>query len=307
MEPANLNDLKHDKPPLTNEQIASLLDEIAELLEGQAANPFRVRAYRSAGETLRAADRSVVEILAAEGDDGLLQLPGIGRSLARAIEQLAWTGALALLTRLRGDVVPERLFATVPGIGHELARRIHEQLDIESLADLEAAAHDGRLATVEGMGQRRVRAVRESLAGRFRQRSVQRTLPQQPPSLEPPVAELLGIDEEYRRKATADRLTRIAPRRFNPTGAAWLPILHTARDERHYTALFSNTVRAHELGTTHDWVVIYRDDGNGDGQWTVITAHYGPLKSKRIVRGREAECRQFYRRVEAAQGGPAVL
>ena len=280
---------------LTNEQVASLLDEIAELLEAQNANPFRVRAYRSAGETLRRANGQVAEILAHEGESGLVRWPGIGQSLARAIHQLTLTGELALLSRLRGDVVPERLFATVPGIGRELARRIHEQLDIESLADLEVAAYDGRLAAVEGMGQGRLRAVRESLAGRFRSRPripESRTQPFR--SAEPTVAELLDIDEEYRGKAKADRLTRVSPRRFNPTGEAWLPIMHTQRDHRHYTALYSNTFRAHELGKTHDWVVIYRDDGGGDGQWTIVTARYGPLKSKRIVRGREQECRLHY-------------
>ena len=71
-----------------------------------------------------------------------------------------------------------------------------------------------------------------------------------------------------------------------------MPILHTHRGKRHYTVLFSNTARAHELGTTHDWVVIYRD---GDGQWTVVTALFGDLKGRRIVRGREAECAEFYR------------
>lgn len=284
--------------PRTNQQVAAWLDEIARLLEAQHANPFRVRAYRNAGETLRHADREVTEILAHEGVDGLLQLPGIGRSISRAVEQLVWTGELALLNRLRGDILPESLFTSVPGIGAKLAQRIHEQLDIESLAELAAAAHDGRLATVEGMGRRRIQAVRESLAGRFHQRprppleSHVSVTQSQPP---PPVAELLDVDDEYRRKAAADRLMRIAPRRFNPTGEAWLPILHTRRGDRHYTALYSNTVRAHELGTTRDWVVIYRDDRDGAGQWTVITAHYGPLKARRIVRGREAECAEHYR------------
>jgi putative hydrolase len=110
----------------------------------------------------------------------------------------------------------------------------------------------------------------------------------------PPIAELLDVDEEYRRLADLDRLPRIAPRRFNPEGKAWLPILHTRRDARHYTALYSNTARAHELGTTHDWVVIYRDDAGDHGQWTVITAGLGKLKGKRVVRGRESECAAHY-------------
>ena len=60
------------------------------------------------------------------------------------------------------------------------------------------------------------------------------------------------------------------------------------------TALFSNTARAHELGTLRDWVVIYRDDHNGAGQWTVVTARYGALQGKRVVRGRENECTDYY-------------
>jgi hypothetical protein len=61
-----------------------------------------------------------------------------------------------------------------------------------------------------------------------------------------------------------ERLRRIAPRRFNPSGEAWLPVLNTQRDARHYTALFSNTARAHQMGLTSDWVVLYYDGGRGN-------------------------------------------
>ena len=54
-----------------------------------------------------------------------------------------------------------------------------------------------------------------------------------------------------------DKLATIAPRRFNPTGESWLPVLHTSRGDWHVTALYSNTARAHELGRTRDWVVLY--------------------------------------------------
>ncbi len=114
------------------------------------------------------------------------------------------------------------------------------------------------------------------------------------PSEEPSAAELLEIDREYHDQARAGRLRTIAPRRFNPGGEAWLPVLHTHRGERHYTVLFSNTARAHELGKTRDWVVIYCDSGGGERQYTVITSQWGALKGRRIVRGREAECRQYY-------------
>jgi hypothetical protein len=58
------------------------------------------------------------------------------------------------------------------------------------------------------------------------------------------LTELLDVDREYREKAAAGTLRLIAPRRFNPTGEAWLPVLHTRRGQRRYTALFSNTARS---------------------------------------------------------------
>jgi hypothetical protein len=279
--------------PLGNVEIADRLDEVAELLTAQEADPFRVRAYRVAAQTLRRLDRRASDILAKEGLDGLMQLEGIGQSLARAIEQLSQTGGLGLLDRLRGEATPELVFASVPGIGRAMASRIHDQLGVESLADLEIAAYDGRLAQVPGMGRKRIRAVRESLAGRFRRRPrVPESTHQQTDG--PRVAELLDIDAEYRRKVDAGKLPRIAPRRFNPTGEAWLPVLHTKREARRYTALYSNTARAHELDMIRDWVVIYRDDHDGHGQWTIVTARFGPLAGRRVVRGREAECAAYY-------------
>jgi putative hydrolase len=112
--------------------------------------------------------------------------------------------------------------------------------------------------------------------------------------LEAPIEDLLDVDREYRESAKKRQLPRIAPHRFNPTREAWLPVLHTERESRHYTAMFSNSARAHEMGTTHDWVVIYRDDDGNHGQWTVITSSFGKLRGQRIVRGRETECASHY-------------
>jgi hypothetical protein len=283
-------------PPLGNLEIADCLEELAELLEAQGANLFRVRAYRTAAQNLRDLPRPVHQILGAQGVAGLIKLPGIGESLARSVERLCLTHRLPLLDRLRGEAGPERLFMTLPGIGLEFATRIHDELGVESLPDLEVAAYDGRLAKVPGMGRKRVQGIQESLRGRFRRP------PPQPPALpqpgvgDPPVQEVLGVDREYREKAARGEMRLIAPRRFNPTGEAWLPVLHTHRDQRHYTALYSNTARAHEQGKTHDWVVVYRDDRNGHGQWTVITSQFGPMTGKRIIRGRESECAAFYAR-----------
>jgi hypothetical protein len=72
-------------------------------------------------------------------------------------------------------------------------------------------------------------------------------------------------------------------------------VLHTARGRRHYTALYSNTARAHDLHKTRDWVVLYYEGRGGERRYTVITSEFGPLAGRRIVRGREAECVLHYR------------
>ena len=95
---------------------------------------------------------------------------------------------------------------------------------------------------------------------------------------------------------------------MNPERVAWLPVLHTDRGDRHYTALFSNTPRAHALGRTHDWVVLYADGTREERQYTVVTAFRGILKGRRVVRGREAECAEYYhaRGLKAPRGEPAL-
>ena len=283
--------------PLTNAEIAAELAEVADLLEVHGANPYRIRAYRNAADSVRALEASVVELAASQGIYGLMQLPAIGRSLAHTLAHLAHSGRLPMLERLRGENAPERIFTSVADIGPKLAQRIHEELGIETLAGLAAAASDGRLARVRGMGAKRVQSVREALAGRFHRAASTDAPPTAsvtPAGTPPPVEELLDVDREYRQLAKQGKLPRIAPRRFNPTGDAWLPVLHTEREGRHYTALYSNTARAHELGATRDWVVIYRDDDQHSGSWTAITASYGALRGHRVIRGREEECTRHY-------------
>ena len=274
-----------------NAAIAARLDEVAALLQEQGANPFRVRAYRRGAAAVRRLPASVSHILDADGLEGLERLQGIGVTLARVIRDIVRFGYSPMLERMRGDLDPMHLLATVPGIGRRIAGRLHDELGLETLEDLEAAAYDGRLESLAGFGPKRLAGVRAVLAERLGRVRI-------PPSgrVPPTVAELLDVDREYREQAAADRLPRIAPRRFNPEGRRWLPVLHTARGARHYTALFSNTERAHRLGTTGDWVVIYGDRGRADGQWTVVTAPVGPLAGRRVVRGREAECATYYDR-----------
>jgi ribonuclease BN (tRNA processing enzyme) len=93
----------------------------------------------------------------------------------------------------------------------------------------------------------------------------------------------------------AGRVQVIAPARFNPSHEAWLPVLHAERDGWQFTALYSNTAQAHQLKRTHDWVRIFHyDSENSEGQHTVVTETHGPLGGRRVVRGREMECRGLY-------------
>lgn len=261
-----------------NSTIASRLDEVARMLEEQRANVFRVGAYRRAATTLRGMMRPVDEIVKTEGLSGLQELPGIGETLSRFIHQLVTTGRLPMLDRLRGESDPVALLRTVPGIGKVMAERLHDEVGIETLEELEIAAHDGRLARVLGFGEKRLAGIRDSLATRLgRVRTVHG---QMPTRSQPLVSEILDVDLEYRRKSSAGVLPTIAPRRFNPRHEKWLSILHTTRGETHYTALFSNTATAHQLQKTSDWVVVYYDGGDGERQCTVITSGYGPLAGR---------------------------
>ena len=221
-----------------NQQIAAQLRETSDLLRSQGANPFRVGAYRRAADTIAQLDRPLREVFDAKGRAGLQALPGIGSGIASAIAEMLVTGSWSQLARLRGSSDPEALFRTVPGIGEELAHALHRVLQVDTLEELENAAHDGRLEAVRGVGARRAAAIRASLASMLGRR-VGRA-PHLPMPELPDVAILLDVDGEYRGKAAARKLPTIAPKRFNPEGIAWLPVLHTARHLAFHRALFEH-------------------------------------------------------------------
>lgn len=286
------------KAQITNQEIASLFERIAALLEAQDANPHRVRAYRNAANRARNLDRSLAELVMSGNGAALQALPDIGEGLARVITHYVHSGRSQILSRLQGQVSPEQIFQQVPGIGPNLAGRITNQLDISTLPELEQVAHDGRLQDVDGFGPRRVEQVRTSLAGMLSRSALrrvqQRTQDGDEDQDQPRVSTLLAVDAEYRRKVEDDVLQKIAPRRFNPENRAWLPILHTSRQDWDFTILYSNSARAHELQKTHDWVVIYYERDSLEDQATAVTATQGSLKGKRVIRGREAECERYY-------------
>jgi hypothetical protein len=273
---------------MENQMIARRLTEYAHLLENDEDNLFRARAYRRAAETVSGLGEPIGDLLAREGRQGLESLPGIGSHLSFTIDHLVRTGKLRTVRGPGGHVDPRRLFSTLPGVGPFLARKIHEDLGLTTLEDLEMAAHDGRLARA-GIGPKRLRGISDALACRL----ADERRPE--PLGEPPAALLLAVDEEYLKRSDACRLPTLAPARFNPRHEPWLPLFQTRREGWRFRAMFSNTALAHRQGQTRDWVVVTFSDGVNRGQRTVVTETRGDLRGRRVVRGRENECRQHHR------------
>lgn len=282
-----------------NAKAAQLLREAATLLERQAENPFRINAYRRAAASVEGLETSLLAMVDQGGVEALQLIPGVGESIASSLAEILATGRWSYIDRLRGSTSPEALFCTVPGIGPALARRLHEQLHVETLEQLAQALGETPSERVAGLGARRRESLSQAIA-----KLIRRTRPLRAED-EPDVDMILAVDEAYRQKALAGVLPRIAPLRFNPSGAAWLPIMHTTRNGWHFTVLYSNTARAHELGKTRDWVVVYfHSTGGTSSQRTVVTEGLGPLAGARVVRGREGEC--LRRRQNEAPADPPL-
>ena len=138
---------------MENIQIAKTFEEVADLLEIQGANPFRVRAYRNAARTIGTLGTPVESLLKNNGGT-LEELPGIGADLAGKIARMCRTGEFPLLAQLTRKT-PESLVAMlrIPGVGPKRARLIYKTLHVKTLAQLEKAARAGRLAELRGMGK----------------------------------------------------------------------------------------------------------------------------------------------------------
>lgn len=173
---------------MENVEIAKVLREVADLLEIQQANPFRIRAYRNAVRTIEAHAvpmRKLVE----EGAD-LTELPSIGKGMAENITELVETGGLGALEELIEEI-PESLIELMklPGLGPKKARKLWDELGIESMEDLREAASEGRVAELDGFGQKTQQRILEGI-DRYETRS-KRFLIGEVDELLPPVLEHL--------------------------------------------------------------------------------------------------------------------
>lgn len=185
-----------------NFRVARRLEEVAQLLEAQGANRYRVQGYRRAAATLRHLPQPAVELLRQEGEPGFRKLPGIGERLARSIATLILTGRLPMLDRLRGASDASIRLASVPGIGTRLAIRLRRDLNIHTLEQLEAAALGGRLQDIAGIGPRKLAGIIDSLAARLNRVCPPRAAAAPSP---PSVAERLEPRRAVARKARRAR------------------------------------------------------------------------------------------------------
>jgi len=294
----------------SNSEIPDQLERMADLLEKEEENYFRIQAYRIGDQTVRYWKTPVADLAETSDLRELQKLPGIGKGISAAIAEYVQTGHIAALDRMETEIEPVDILTRVPGLSRAMAREIYEQLGIQTLEELELAAHDGRLESLKWIGPKRIQDIQTGLIGVLSKTARRRTQQLRQTLLaarkgeeieeqdQPSVKTILDIDAEYRQKAEAGELKTIAPKRFNPGGETWLPVLSIRRKGWNFTALYSNTPLAHEQNATHDWVVIYYNRDGEEDQCTVVTGERGVLEGKRVIRGRENECRIYYTQQE---------
>ncbi len=148
-----------------NVEVAAMFEELADLLEIEGANPFRVRAYRFAARTLRDLSVEVADMVA-QGDD-LTGLPGIGQDLAGKITEIIATGTSSTLEAQRKKV-PATLaeLLRIPGLGPKRVKTLSRQLDIRGLSDLQKAAEERRVRTLPGFGEKIEQHILDAVAAR---------------------------------------------------------------------------------------------------------------------------------------------
>jgi DNA polymerase (family 10) len=151
--------------PVHNADVAAIFDEIADLLEIQGANPFRIRAYRNAARMAQELGRDLRELLR-RGED-LTELPGIGDDLAGKIAEIVETGSCTMLKKLHKQL-PAALteLLKLPGLGPKRVKALYHELDIHTLEQLHRAARDGRLRELPGFGAKTEQRILGALTAR---------------------------------------------------------------------------------------------------------------------------------------------
>jgi len=151
--------------PITNQLIASIFSEIADLLDIAGDNPFKIRAYRNAARNILSSSKDMADLVE-EGFD-LTTLRGIGKELAQKITEIVRTGELAYLKKLKASQSPElEALLRIPGLGPKRVHALHETLHINSLQDLEAALKRGEVEKLPGFGPKLTESIDKGLKKR---------------------------------------------------------------------------------------------------------------------------------------------
>ncbi len=148
--------------PVHNADIATVFDEIADLLEIQGENPFRIRAYRNAARQMESMGMPAADMVA-KGED-LTELPGIGDDLAAKIREMVETGKCKALEKLRAKFPPTiTTLLKLPGLGPKRVKTLYDKLKIKTLEQLKAAAREHRIRELEGFGDKTEATILEAL------------------------------------------------------------------------------------------------------------------------------------------------
>lgn len=137
---------------MKKDEIAAILDEIHVLLELQGENPFKVRAYQTAARALEALEKDLGEIIEGEG---LESIKGIGKALAEKIETLYYKGSLKYYEDLKSSIEIGLIeMLEIPGLGPKKIKAMYDKLGINSIKTLELACTEGKIAKLEGFGEK---------------------------------------------------------------------------------------------------------------------------------------------------------
>lgn len=152
---------------MTNPEIVAVFEQIAKVLNLQGENPFRIRAYERAAQTIASMSEEMKDVYARGGKDALLEIPGVGEDLAMKIEEMVTTGKLKYLEEMMKKV-PAGLFdiMQVPGMGPKKTQFVWKTFKVETIADLEKLAASGKLNDLKGWGEKSVQNIITGIAAK---------------------------------------------------------------------------------------------------------------------------------------------
>ncbi len=153
-----------EKPAVDNRGVARVLHHIADLLEFQDDNPFKLRAYRLAAEVIEERQDSLAAMAARGGAKELQKIPGIGNSISAQILEIIATGTSPVFEALKA-VTPETVLdlRRLPGIGLKTAQQLYRDYGVTNLEDLQAFVEGGGLHFVPGLGAKKIQRIQAAL------------------------------------------------------------------------------------------------------------------------------------------------